>query len=395
MSMIRPSSIILPWPKMGMQPSAYPSVSTAMEQSCRSKDTIHIISWSSYFGSGDLLEWQLFFGAVVKSACCTVGDRETINDLYQALRWSLEACLTGFHPARNHKGEAWAPGSARQKLAGTPLHPRGYYLGVFQILGDLDELCNTFGLAHFNSKNPCFWCACDCDTSSVPWSDMAPTAKWRRMEVQSEPVMAKPSTTVGWDLLHGLDLGPTLHVAANVLEDLCQLPALGRKAEERVGRVWMRAVEVYKELNIPNRLPGLDLGSFRRPGDYPRLRAKANEAKHFLEVLATVLMEVDATQSAYTRHRAQALTSLVDLYKILDDTSHFLEPAKVREGEALILKFLQSYTWLAHQALQKGELRWQLTIKFHYLAHAASKLRWSNVKHSSTYPGRELRREGG
>ena len=322
---------------------------------------------------------------------------DTLGEMYKAFRWSLEACFAGVHPAVDHQGVPYKPGSARGKLAGKALHPEGYFLAVFQVLGDLDELCNSLGLKHFNSNTPCFWC--DCNVDDVPWSDFGPRAAWRRTLLQDKPVMAPPSEldiwkipgvselSVGWDCLHGLDLGPCLHVAGNVLEDLLELRGLGRNADERMARIWAKCQDLYRELAISNRLPHLDISSFRRPSDYPRLRAKGNEAKHFAKVLKGLLKEFDPSTSPYARQRQQVVHSLVRLYEILDHPDLFLTSALAKEGNQVISEFLKAYTWLANDALQAGRLRWQVTIKFHFLAHAALLLPWSNLRFSSTYPG--------
>ena len=81
------------------------------------------------------------------------------------------------------------------------------------------------------------------------------------------------------------------------------------------------------------------------------------------------------------------MRSLLAFYHIVDSHDLFLSPPSVEEGRAHILSFLKDYSWLANDAVQKGQLKWQMTIKFHYLAHAAELLKWSNPKFCSTYPG--------
>ena len=43
-----------------------------------------------------------------------------------------------------------------------------------------------------------------------------------------------------WDIMHGLDLGPTQHVEGNVLQDLVQMPALGPNMQARLSWVTSR-----------------------------------------------------------------------------------------------------------------------------------------------------------
>ena len=360
-------------------------------------ESLHVVSWSSFFGSGDLLEWQVLFAAVVKSARCSKDGKDTLSEMYRCFRWSLTACLEGVHPAQDHDEKPWPRGSDRAKLAGQPLDPEGRFLAVFQILGDLDELCNGLGLAHFNSLKPCFWCGCD--TAGLPWTDFRATAAWRPTIVRPQLVMPPPADheiwklpgvtvlSVGWDILHGLDLGPTQHVLGNCLEDLVQCGDLGRTAEERIKVVWSRSLEIYKELHIANRLPNLELNTFRTAGNFPRLRGKGNESRHYLKVMQQLLVEFQPVATPYIERRNAMVANLLRFYAIVEEKGFFLSPEEAEEGERMVQSFLQNYTWLAKRALNQGELRWQVTIKMHYLAHAAEMLKWSNVRHSSTYPG--------
>ena len=263
-------------------------------------ESLHVASWSSFFAQGNILEVQLLYAAIVKSACIKDDrGRDTYADLYRALKWSLAACLDGRHPRVDWNEEPWAAGSKRARLANQLLHPEGKFLGVFSVLGDLDELCNQYGLAHFNSNQPCFWCGAN--NHDVPWTDLSLRAAWRATQLQPARVQPAPSPhqlwmvpgltvfSVGWDILHGLDLGPTLHVIGNCLDDLAQLAAVGRNVDERMQTLWQASQHYYRELGITSRLPSLDLANFRRPQDFPRFKSKANEARHYLPVLEQLL----------------------------------------------------------------------------------------------------------
>ena len=201
-------------------------------------ETLHVISWCSVLSSGGPLESQLLYGALVKSAACPETEQGpgTIPELYRALRWSFAACLNGRHPSRDWNDNAWAPGSSRAKLANHLLHPEGFFLGVFHLLGDLEEMANNYGLSHWASNEPCFWC--EANTGDKPWTDFSPQAAWRASVREPQQVNPPPSDhqvwtipglcrwSVGWDVLHGLDLGPTLHVLGNVLEDLVKVTGI-------------------------------------------------------------------------------------------------------------------------------------------------------------------------
>ena len=367
-------------------------------------ESLHVVSWSSYFGQGKVLETQLLFTAIVKSACLKQPEDglDTLKKIYRCLRWSLAACLAGLHPALDWDEEPWPQGSQRARLANTPLHPEGKFIGVFQLLGDLDELCNVYGLRHFNSREPCFWCRCTTE-AHLPWTDFSPAAAWRQTLEEpgpAGPAMPPPSDneiwmvpglsifSIGWDLLHGCDVGPCLHVLGNCLEDLMEIHTLGRNDAARVGAVWEAAQQLYRAMGIQNRLAHLDLNSWRHGSDqFPRLRAKGNEAKHFLPVMDALLQRFDPGQTLYHRVRTRMVASLLAFYSIVDLPKLLLTPEEARAGHTAIMQFLRDYSWLSSNAMRQGKLRWQLTIKFHYMAHAADLLRWYNPKFSSTYPG--------
>ena len=363
-------------------------------------DSLHIVSWSSYFGVGGVLESQLVFAALAKSCAWqdeTGNKKGTFDEMYQALQWSFSACLQGKHPALDWRGEPWPAGSPRAKIANAPLHPDGKFLGVMQLCGDLEELANKYGLAHWGANEPCFWCGCD--TTDVPWSDLSPEAAWRRTVKEHQAANPAPSGhlvwtipglniwSVGWDVLHGLDLGPTLHVLGNGLEDLVQCRQLGRTLDERVKKIWAQAQDYYHSMGIKSRISRLDLNSWRHAGSFPKMRAKAHEARSFLPVLQALLDKHCAGVDAYATTRAQMLTCLLEFYAVLSSKEQFLTPEAANRGRRMGLEFLRHYSWLSHTSLQQGLLRWQMTMKFHYMAHACEQLQWSNLRWASTYRG--------
>ena len=165
------------WWSRGSAPNVCPSSFTVMEWWCRSRrpcmssaGALISVRGASWNGSYCLLLWWRVLDANTRAG-------RTLNEIYRCLRWSLSACLAGVHPELDHNNNAWPPQSARAMLAQQPLDPNGKFLAVFSILGDLDEFCNTLGLAHFNSVSPCFWCGCN--TRDVPWTDSSPDAAWR------------------------------------------------------------------------------------------------------------------------------------------------------------------------------------------------------------------------
>ena len=201
-------------------------------------DSLHIISWCSLFSrGGTTLDSQFYYTSLVKAAA----HAETWPLLFRILAWSFNACLQGKHPARDWDGVEFPPASRRGRLANQALNRDGYFLAMFMIIADLEELCNMYGLRHFNGNECCFFCKAN--TSTLPWSDLSPEALWRHT-LEKWPDTQHPPTplniwniagltlfSVQWDMLHGLDLGPALHVNGNLLEDMVHWKVFGRNQD--------------------------------------------------------------------------------------------------------------------------------------------------------------------
>ena len=177
----------------------------------------------------------------------------TMQVLFKMLAWSLSACMMGRHPMQDWDGEDFPEDSYRYALRNKPLTASGFTFAVVGLCADLDELCNEFKLNHFNSLSPCFWCGANC--SDAPWIDFSDDASWkmslyappaRRNDVRrpnGHPVWTIPGLSrfsVLWDIMHGLDLGPTCHVIGNTLVELCLDRRLGRTMETRCSAIWLR-----------------------------------------------------------------------------------------------------------------------------------------------------------
>ena len=257
------------------------------------KQSLHIISCSSFLGFGDALDTQLYFGSAAKSICCNEAEHgvSTMNVLWRMFAWSLSACVNGRHPILDWQHKAWLPGSREAKAANKPLTPQGWVFAIVGICADLDELCNEYRLAHFNSNKPCFWCPCN--TTDMPWSDFSEEALFLRhlygpdgeghgeQLIPGHPIWEIPGVTrfsVLWDILHGLDLGPTLHVTANVILDLAEDERLGENRTSGLGVVWAGVQKYYKTLGVANTLSNLTLSMITEPNSvntvFPRLHAK-------------------------------------------------------------------------------------------------------------------------
>jgi hypothetical protein len=365
------------------------------------KHSLHTISVCSFLARGDVMETQLYFGSVAKDCCCNLADhgQSTIGHLFRMLAWSLAACLYGRHPILDWNNEPWDPSNrSRRALANHPLSADSFVFALIGICADLDELSNTYRLAHFNSNSPCFWCPAN--VSTMPWSDFSEGALWKMhcytcdAEVPDHPVWEIPGLSVHsvlWDILHGLDLGPTQHVIGNVLLDLVLDDRFGDTMRERLRCVFLKIQRWYKELGIVNQLGNLTISMFSDEKAYgatfPRLHSKANEARHLLPCVLEILKETRDQGSIYEGHRLATVVHLCRFYAICENHAVHLPEASHVAAKDAIERFLSHYTWLNNWATSCNKLRWQVTIKFHYLDHVAPLTKFLNPKHGSCYPG--------
>ena len=377
------------------------------------KDTLHVISLMSFFAQGDLLDSVLYFASVVKRCCCkeSTHGADTLDVLYRILAWSLSACLYNRHPVLDWNLQPWnRPGDEdRARLANTKLNNDDMSFAIIGLCSDLDELCNTYQLAHFNSNTPCFWCPADMDV--CPWSDFSSTSPCFS-QAYSPPsdgsdvpkpnghaVWTIPGLTIHsilWDILHGLDLGPSQHVIGNCFFDFCQNSLLGTNRAERLAWVWDRLRHFYSAARPPSKLDNLTLRMTMDDPDrpysaFPKLKAKANESRHILPFLLNILDDPliarhpDADPE-YIHNRRATVLYLCRFYGLIDTPDMFLSGAAVTEAQECVDCFLLHYNWMTSYAIAHRRMQWQITIKFHYFKHAGVSLRWLNPKHGSTYP---------
>ena len=90
---------------------------------CLNKSNLHVVSYSSLLGTGEVLQTHFHVGSAMKESCCR--DRahgcSTMSEMFRVLAWSFAACLKGEHPATDGGDKPWPANSDRAKLAGTPL----------------------------------------------------------------------------------------------------------------------------------------------------------------------------------------------------------------------------------------------------------------------------------
>ena len=371
------------------------------------KHSLHVLSWTSFLNdTSDPKFLSVFFAAFVKQSAAKInvhGD-DTMHVLCRIWAWSFAACLDGHHPTRDWANRPWPAGSARAKKANQPIALVGgvqYIVAVIGLCADLEELCNEYRLSHFNSLTPCFF-LCACDSDHTPWTDVRDNARWRKrcvrlprdgsplMPPNDHPIWTIPGLNIFnvlFDMLHMMDLGVSAHVIGNVLDVFLRDDRLGPNQDARLSVIWSRIREMYKRKNSPTRLGHLTASMFKG-GDnkYPQLSCKGNECRHLLPVILDLCHEYHQPEKEESIHRLAVVTHLCRIYGLAETTTWRLGDGDHAALRSSVQQFLSHYSWLAARALEAGHIRWQFTVKFHYMAHLPDMTKYIAPKWCSTYP---------
>ncbi len=144
--------------------------------------------------------------------------------------------------------------------------------------------------------------------------------------------------------------------------------------------------ELYTEFSIGNKLQSLTVSMFSNGRDeFPFLKVKANEARHLLPCVLQLSRDWTRVGNEHDLHRLSAIQHLCRFYAACSSPNTFLSPEEIRVATESCRAFLLHYSWLTSESIGLGLCRWQMTVKFHYFAHAPEQLRYLNPRHGSCY----------
>ena len=175
------------------------------------------------------------------------------------------------------------------------------------------------------------------------------------------------------DLMHGGDLGPTLHLHGNTIKELISAtgPCRFHSTEAtRVTHFLSLLWPAYKEAGVTCKFQTIELEMLAGSSGYPELSAKASESRHLVKVMLLILRRPEMHNgSEHDDHRLLCYEYLAELYEIIEAHGLFLD--KVDSDRLLVCteKFLLHYNWLATEAMNNGCLTWSVVPKFHFLWH--------------------------
>ena len=110
--------------------------------------------------------------------------------------------------------------------------------------------------------------------------------------------------------------------------------------------------------------------------EYPHLRFKAAETRHFIPVLAKICQEF--VGSKQQKVRAEAAELLKQFYDVLDLCDYVPSERQHKKLEKLWWDFLKKYQWLSENAAKKSLKLYDRTPKFHYSSHLPAQAKFLN-----------------
>ena len=248
---------------------------------------------------------------------------------------------------------------------------------------------------------------CMANRTELCWNNLRPDAPWRAttFDVQqgmleycrldAHPLHHFPgiyTSTMFLDVLHIMDHhGVASHLIGNVLWTCIAGKEIGRTQEESLEILNQEIKTWYTEANVLHRLPKLKLHNiinvFARTTSAPQLQGpgiKAANTRALVPWVARLAGRLDDASPA-RRHRRKCAEWLAAVYEILDASGVFLTWQQWSNFDHAISRFVMHYSWLALDAIGRGEFLWNVVPKFHMLCHLSDQAQLLSPKATHTY----------
>jgi hypothetical protein len=201
-------------------------------------------------------------------------------------------------------------------------------------------------------------------------------------KIYSFPGITRYSYVHDW--MHDCDVGPLVNLHGSCMDELVCEPA-GSMEHCHVALL-KELKHGYQEVGTsPNhRIGGLKLDHYHKPGDWSRLSAKAAHSRHLVPVMAKVL-EGRGFHSERDFHRYRCYELIHLSLQILERNDMFLPDNEAELLSSASDYFLLHYNWLTDHYHAKGVLRYNFTMKNHYLWHCMDWARFLNPRFSWNY----------
>ena len=153
-------------------------------------------------------------------------------------------------------------------------------------------------------------------------------------------------------------------------------------AVDNMATIWSKISDAYADLQPPAQYTNLGLSSFCNPmkpcGHFPKLKGKGAEVKGLVGPLLVVWRAFMHNDNEEHQLIAVALTCVLKVQSIIDDHNHelCLPPGEASHLKNHVREFLKTYTTIGHMTEERGDLLWNMTVKFHMLWHLADRAKY-------------------
>ena len=361
------------------------------------RDSLMVMSMRCILSSASVADSMLLLAAIPKKARWKNEAADTFDNIWKVLVWSFTAMFQGKWPTHSWDGSLIA------ECGGHDLTPKSRLKAVIWTLsGDMEYFASELGISKYSSNSPCSWCACDRD--GTPFNDFRPTAAWKSTRVIPamskennpcrHPVMRIPGVifeSVYIDTLHVLDLGVSLHCAANLFVDIVhELPG---SRQSNLVALRQDVMSLYGKFRTPVecRGPTLELKHFLpNTTSYPELHGwKAREVRYLVPVCKALAKKYNQGTN-YSEHRLRLFNHPNAICDAIDKHHWCLPESEQRAFKEDVDACLSHYSWLAKHAAHNRRLQWSIVPKHHFLAHLPDMATHLAPRASWTYPGESM-----
>ena len=358
---------------------------------------MEIVAWQQFW----IVVFPIF--AIVKSVFYKTGP-EHLTTLHKLLLYTvhfLNACFEGIHPATDPYSQPWPANSPDAVLAGQRMCG-GLRFVVWHIVSDMECLSNDCGWPHFNNLQPCIFDSVSTEQGSdYPMTDLSRDANWLDTLLSDDELIHISPTNSPLQFLHGLTrfhtpgelmhagcLGTVQFLIGSIFSELILFgPFVGDKAA-RTAQLWSVIQRHYDAMSTPSRLSKLEPAQFLKEG-WANFSAKAMDSQQLLFVLEPVLAELN-NGSDRMLHQIFAVHHLASMYRIFKAHGMFLPEAASSEAFWHCQEFLEEYSWLLHDALDRGLQFYPPHVKVHAMYHIAFFSRYFNPRFGWAYEGEDF-----
>ena len=334
-----------------------------------------VYSWTSLLTQGAAKATNFLIWACYTQNISLIDGKETMDEFWDTLVWSLKALERGQWPSHDKNGTKIA-GGRTGPLAG------GYYATMWTLQGDLDYFAKNLHLENCNSHTPCM--LCEANTTDTPWTAVNPDSAewmtalwssddWGPAHVSVPPIFDLPDVglhAICPDWMHCKHLGVDQYLFGSVLMLLTHQVGGSRILD---GEPAANLAKIWKDIQPTNgTFSDLRLSMYVPTAEhFPVLKGRAAEIRNFGTPLLKVWEKYMDTSNQQHRQVRLALMASIECERILDSTvDHFVLAGDHALGfRKSCFDLAALISGLGHFYHSRGVFLFHITVKTHYLMH--------------------------